>query len=44
MNIIFRVCVLMLIYAALLLPTVMHAQTVCDEDKGITTKDALTTA
>ncbi len=42
MNFIFRVYVLMLICVALLLPTVMHAQTVCDEDKGITTKDALT--
>jgi hypothetical protein len=42
MNIIVRVCVLMLICLAALLPTVMHAQTVCDEDKGITTKDALT--
>jgi hypothetical protein len=42
MNIIVRVCVLMLICLALLIPTVMHAQTVCDQDKGITTRDALT--
>ncbi|MBU3679639.1 MAG: T9SS type A sorting domain-containing protein [Candidatus Kapabacteria bacterium] len=37
MNIIFRVYLLVLICVALLLPTVMHAQTVCNEDKGITT-------
>lgn len=37
MNIIVRVYVLMLLSAAVLLPAGMHAQTVCDEDKGITT-------
>ena len=37
MNIIVRVYVLMLLSAAVLLPAGIHAQTVCDEDKGITT-------
>jgi hypothetical protein len=37
MNIVVRVYVLILLSVAVLLPAGIHAQTVCDEDKGITT-------